>query len=119
MTITPGGYIYLLCNESMPGLVKIGRTQRDLDTRLRELNTTGVPSPFYLFAAIRTADCCEVERALHKAFGDKRVSKNREFFRVDPRDLLPLVYLLGEYVGGGYFVEEPIQTEEFDPTKDF
>ena len=46
MTNTPDeGYVYVLTNEAMPGLVKIGRTTaNDPQTRVSNLYTTGVPS---------------------------------------------------------------------------
>ncbi len=46
------GIVYLLTNPVMPGLVKIGMTaQEDIDKRMKELYTTGVPVPFeYKFA---------------------------------------------------------------------
>lgn len=41
------GIVYLLTNPVMPGLVKIGMTLRDeIDARMKELYTTGVPLPF-------------------------------------------------------------------------
>ena len=41
------GIIYVLTNPSMPGLVKIGKTARgDVNARLSELYSTGVPVPF-------------------------------------------------------------------------
>lgn len=51
------GIVYVLSNEAMPGLVKIGRTNRDdLEVRLRELYTTGVPLPFKCEYACKVAD---------------------------------------------------------------
>lgn len=41
------GLVYLLTNPAMPGIVKIGLTTRgDMNQRLQELFTTGVPVPF-------------------------------------------------------------------------
>jgi hypothetical protein len=76
--------VYVLTNEAMPGLVKIGRTTGDLAGRIRGLYQTGVPLPFELFFACEVRDSLYVERHLHEAFGDHRVSKNREFFRLAP-----------------------------------
>lgn len=76
--------VYVLTNEAMPGIVKIGCTQSDLATRVRSLFQTGVPLPFEVFYACEVADCRFVERQLHDAFGDHRVSKSREFFRIAP-----------------------------------
>jgi hypothetical protein len=76
--------VYVLTNETMPGLVKIGRTTDDLATRIRGLFGTGVPLPFELFYACEVRDCRFVERQMHDAFGDHRVSKSREFFRIAP-----------------------------------
>lgn len=41
------GYLYLLVNPSMEGLVKIGKTQRDPKARAKELGS-GIPTPFLL-----------------------------------------------------------------------
>lgn len=41
------GIVYVLSNEAMPGLVKIGLTGRkDLEDRLNELYNTSVPVPY-------------------------------------------------------------------------
>jgi len=76
--------VYILTNEAMPGLVKIGRTNVDLAGRIKALFQTGVPLPFELFYACEVTDSGFVEQRLHDAFGDHRVSRNREFFRIAP-----------------------------------
>ena len=43
-----------------------------------------MPLPFELFYACEVKDCRFVERQLHDAFGDHRLSKSREFFRIAP-----------------------------------
>jgi len=80
------GIVYLLTNPCMPGLVKIGMTtQEDIDKRMRELYTTGVPVPFECqFACkVNNKDCAKIEKALHTAFDPQRVNKNREFFKIN------------------------------------
>ena len=76
--------VYLLINEAMPGLVKIGMTNIDLAQRIKGLYQTGVPLPFELFYACEVGNSSSVESLLHDAFGDYRVSKGREFFRIAP-----------------------------------
>ena len=76
--------IYILVNEAMPGLIKIGRTNGELAIRIRSLYQTGVPLPFELFYACEVKDATFAEAKLHEAFGDHRISKNREFFRIAP-----------------------------------
>ena len=69
----------------MPGLVKIGMTtQEDIDKRMKELYTTGVPVPFECqFACkVKKTDCAKIEKALHTAFEPQRINANREFFRI-------------------------------------
>ena len=39
--------VYILTNEAMPGLVKIGCTNGELASRIRQLYSTGVPLPSY------------------------------------------------------------------------
>ena len=80
------GIVYLLTNPVMPGLVKIGMTaQEDIDKRMKELYTTGVPVPFECQFACRVkkTDCVKIEKALHTAFEPQRINANREFFRIN------------------------------------
>lgn len=80
------GIVYLLSNPYMPGLVKIGMTkQEDLEKRMKELYTTGVPVAFKCeFACkVNNKDCVKIEKALHTAFDPQRVNKNREFFKIN------------------------------------
>ena len=79
------GIVYLLTNPVMPGLVKIGMTtQKEIDQRMKELYTTGVPLPFECqFACkVKKSDCAKIEKALHTAFEPQRINANREFFRI-------------------------------------
>ena len=79
------GFVYILTNEAMPGLIKIGLTdQDDVELRIRGLDTSGVALPFQCYYAARVEDNKKVEKALHTAFGDVRVRSSREFFRMDP-----------------------------------
>jgi hypothetical protein len=77
------GVVYILKNEAMPGLVKIGRTV-NLRERMYQLDTSGVPLPFECFFAKRVHDMAFVESHLHAAFADQRLRKSREFFSILP-----------------------------------
>jgi T5orf172 domain len=85
--------VYILINEAMPGLIKIGRTNVDLATRIKGLYSTGVPLPFELFYACEVTNADFVESNLHEAFGDHRVSKGREFFRIAPERARTALYI--------------------------
>lgn len=89
------GIVYLLINEAMPGLVKIGKTTReDPSPRMDELYSTGVPVPFECTLAIRVKDPSKVEQELHKAFEPNRINPKREFFQVDPEQPAAVLRLL-------------------------
>jgi T5orf172 domain len=67
------GYIYVLTNPAMPGLVKIGHTT-DVQRRVKELSTaTGVPSTFVVELFQLTADAAETEALIDTSL-DVRVS---------------------------------------------
>jgi hypothetical protein len=78
------GYIYCLSNESMPGLLKIGRTMRTPEERVKELYSTGVPTPFKIEFAKKVADVVQKERFLHILLGKYTLRiPSREFFKTD------------------------------------
>jgi hypothetical protein len=81
------GWVYILSNESMPGVVKIGVTADLPKHRAAELSSTGVPSPFVVEAAFLFADkALKIEQLTHKHLESKRVTPNREFFKVSASD---------------------------------
>ncbi len=93
--IQDDGIVYLLINEAMPGLVKIGKTTReDPSPRMNELYSTGVPVPFECTLAIRVKDPSKVEEELHKAFESNRINPKREFFHIDPEQPAAVLRLL-------------------------
>lgn len=64
--------VYVLTNPAMPGFVKIGKTYLDnVNQRLGQLYSTGVPFPFELAFACEVPNATEFERALHVAFAPK------------------------------------------------
>ena len=79
------GWVYVLTNQSMPGLVKIGRTAGTPAARARELSrSTGVPTPFEVAYAFECGDAISAEKAAHDILVRHRVSGRREFFAVKP-----------------------------------
>ena len=76
-------FVYILTNEAMPGIIKIGLTENPVSERVLQLDTTSVPVPFQCYYAAKVEDHKKVERALHTAFGDFRSRPNREFFKME------------------------------------
>lgn len=78
------GFVYVLWNESMPGLYKIGRTSRSPSARAEELSgATGVPTPFMVAFHAESHDHEQLELDIHEHFSNCRVNGGREFFALD------------------------------------
>ena len=81
------GFVYVLFNPSVEGLVKIGKTAKDPEERAKELSTaTGVPTPFIVVYKAFFQDCASAEAFVHTQLIDKRLSSNKEFFRTTTTD---------------------------------
>jgi hypothetical protein len=77
------GYVYCLSNPAMPGLLKIGFTDRPIVNRLKELSAaTGVPEAFEVEFCVRVRNASDLERRLHFELREFRVSTQKEFFRL-------------------------------------
>ncbi len=76
--------VYILINEAMPGIIKIGWTDKNVEERMKELDKTSTPVPFTCYFAKRVEDPTFVESKLHEAFDEFRIRDNREFFRMSP-----------------------------------
>lgn len=91
---THAGYLYVLVNPSMDGIVKIGKTTRSPTLRTREIGSaTGVPTPFLLVFDTAVSNCSAAERYVHERLEKRglRVANNREFFRIMPPEAIALV----------------------------
>jgi hypothetical protein len=84
-------YVYVLSNESMPGMYKVGMTTSSPIERMNQLYTTGVPTPFNLEVSIAVIEALDSERLAHKALVDYRVSGRREFFKGDMAEIVATV----------------------------
>jgi T5orf172 domain len=79
------GKIYILTNDAMPDYIKIGYTAADdVETRMKQLDTTGLPLPFRLYACVEVEMAQQLERLAHEVFATQRARANREFFLVEP-----------------------------------
>jgi hypothetical protein len=108
------GYVYVLSNPSYPGLVKIGMTNIDINERVNQLNTTGVPTPFQIEYYAICEDAYYVESMTHRALKDYRRSSKREFFEVSPEDAIGCVIDLGGRVTSGLFATEEKKLPSFE-----
>ena len=76
------GYVYILENDSMPGLIKIGKTARNSRERAKRLsNPTGVPTPFKVVFELSSDKYELLEREVHRKLTQYRVDNKREFFK--------------------------------------
>jgi hypothetical protein len=81
------GFVYVLTNEMMPNLVKVGKTSRAVDERVNSLSSaTGVPTSFTAFKSYEVIDCDVAEALAHSVLETTvgRPNKNREFFNGPP-----------------------------------
>lgn len=78
------GWVYVISNESMPGIVKIGRAGC-LAVRMRQLFNTSIPTPFVCVFAEWFADSFAAEKFIHARLEAQgmRVKSTREFFTDD------------------------------------
>ena len=111
--------VYVLTNEAMPGLVKIGRTSDSVETRLANLSaSTSVPLPFECYFAAEVRDGVHLEKTLHQLFAEYRVNPRREFFRLDPEKAV-LAISIGDFreVTAGESQVEPEEQEALEKAK--
>lgn len=83
MTAASPGWVYVLTNPGLPGVVKIGLTTRDTSTRSTELlREYGTVYPFALASRHAVSDCIAVEAATHRLLDRCRLPAS-ELFRCE------------------------------------
>ena len=83
-------YIYFAVSDSHPGMVKIGRTDREISERMSEisyedygLSSFEGDSSWQAVEVFTVADNVKAERILHEHFNSVRVENGREIFYSD------------------------------------
>ncbi len=89
------GFVYIFSNPSMSGIIKVGRSSRvpDLRTKDRDLNSTGVPTPFVVEYYAFFDDMGKAEQLAHRALAKHHSGK--EFFKIDIYTAISAIEELG------------------------
>ena len=114
------GYVYILTNPSFPkDCVKIGKTSRSVEVRVKELDNTSVPQPFEIYATMKTKQYSDVEKEVHKIIDtltDYRVRREREFFYVSPEKALEIFRTIAKHIDDAEVIVYQ-NNQSIDPTK--
>jgi len=107
-------YIYIAKSKSFPGIVKIGRTDYDVDRRMQQLSNQDYGTTDFQgdseWEAVKffvVEDNNTAERVLHEHFADVRVEGRRELFYTDDADTLSDEAI---QVVDGYYLVDSIDT---------
>ena len=107
------GYLYCFSNSSMPGILKVGMTERTPDLRLNEANSSDTwrpPTPYKIEFAKKVLNPKQKETTLHTLLSQytDRSNPKREFFRVSPEEVKTFFDLMD----GDLWVETPEEEED-------
>lgn len=73
------GWVYIITNKAMPGLIKIGYTLKDPELRAQELSNTGNPHPYQVDYEVFVVNPYSIEKKIHQELSDSKEGK--EWFR--------------------------------------
>lgn len=84
LTLSLGeGYIYILENKSIPGILKIGYTDRTPQERVKEINgATGVITNWYVANSFACKSPKVIETLIHTKLNKYRISPKKEGFNI-------------------------------------
>lgn len=85
------GFVYVLTNRMMPGLVKVGQTRHLIEDRARGLYSTGVPVAFDVEFGLMTSHPRSVEAAAFRILDGSRLHGGREFFETSVDEAIEAV----------------------------
>lgn len=103
------GWVYVISNEAMPGLLKVGFSTKDPHLRARELSHTGSPRPYIVEYDALVRAPRETEQLIHKALRDQHDGK--EWFRCTLEEAIAAIHSMAcERLSESYRVEQPAST---------
>ena len=96
---TGAQYIYILENETMPGLVKIGFTKNKPSERVKQINAaTGVAMDFEVKYQYPCFNAHDLEKEIHIYLESHgfRTNKKKEFFNVSLQQAISVIERIGK-----------------------
>jgi hypothetical protein len=113
------GYLYCFSNQSMPGILKVGMTERTPEIRLNEANSSDTwkpPMPYEIVFAKKVLNPKQKETTLFSILSQytERINPRREFFRVSQEE----VKTLFDLIDGELWVETPKEKEDEEDEED-
>jgi hypothetical protein len=109
------GYVYCFSNESMPGILKVGMTERIPTARLADANSSDTwrpPTPYKIEFAKKVNNPKNKETLLHGLLTryTDRVNPKREFFRVSVEEVKQFF----ELMDGEWWIDTPKYEDNLD-----
>jgi hypothetical protein len=95
------GWVYVISNKAMPGVVKVGYSSKDPELRAAEFNSTASPHPHLVEYEVLVDDPYKLEQQAHSRLSDKREGK--EWFRTSAEDA---TYAIRSIAGDGIISED-------------
>lgn len=90
------GWVYIIDNEAMPNILKIGYSTKDPTLRAKELAGTASPHPFRVVFDVLVEDPRHVEQAAHAILAPKREGK--EWFRCSHSEAIAAIRVCAKSV---------------------
>jgi hypothetical protein len=113
------GYVYCFSNQSMPGILKVGMTERTPEIRLNEANSSDTwrpPTPYIIEFAKKVLNPKHKETTLHNLLSQytEQINPKREFFRVSSEE----VKTFFDLIDGDFWVKDPEEEKEEESDED-
>lgn len=83
------GWVYVITNKAMPGLVKVGYSSKDPELRAREFKHTNNPHPFLVEYELLIDEPYQIEQKTHRLLSAKR--ERKEWFKCTPEEAVAAI----------------------------
>lgn len=85
------GWVYVITNKSMHGLVKVGYTTKDPRARAAELGNTGAPYPYVAEYGALVEAPAALEKDVHKYLSAVNLKEGKEWFRCSVEQAIAII----------------------------
>jgi len=106
------GKVYILTNRWMPDVIKIGKTDRTVAERIKEISQLSAPKGWVEHFTIESEKYGDIEKHMHQVFKDKRLWTDREYFEVEKERAAIILKSTMDLCGGSIATQEDVNEED-------